>query len=213
MSEPSRGWRTVCGHRPGHLTALTTGLTEEPLARAACMHRRANPPPTIQPRKERIAMSPNRPISLSNLSPGDGALVVDVRGEGAFRRRLLDMGFVNGTFVRVVKRAPLDDPIEYCIGGIHITLRRTEAEQILVHPHETPECRHRSARGRRRRRDGSGPSCDRDGLGPRRRDGSGRHRGRDQAGRRSTPSGSGQGPSSAGFWNRFRRRGEVKRDD
>ncbi len=185
------------------------------------MHRRVTLPPTIQPRTERIAMSLSKPISLSSLSPGDGALVADVRGEGAFRRRLLDMGFVNGTFVRVVKRAPLDDPIEYCIGGTHITLRKTEAEQILVHPYETSYCLHESAGKRRRRRDGSGLSCDRDGVGPRRRDGSGRHRkadsrrrrDRDQAGRRSTPSGSGQGPSSTGFWNRFRRRGEVKRDD
>lgn len=151
-------------------------------------------------------MRSNEAISLSTLSPGDGALVVDVRGEGAFRRRLLDMGFVSGTFVRVVKRAPLDDPIEYCIGGVHITLRKTEAEQVLVRPHEIPYCRQRPVGRRRGQRDGSD-------FGPRRRDGSGRHR--DGAGtrRRSARAGSGQSLSGSGFWNRLRRRGEVKRND
>ncbi len=73
-------------------------------------------------------------IPLSSLSPGDAAIVIEVTGEGAFHRRLLDMGFVEGTRVRVIKAAPLQDPIEYCIGGTHITLRKAEASLVIVSP-------------------------------------------------------------------------------
>jgi len=75
---------------------------------------------------------PGKKLPLALLSPGDAARVVDVVGEGAFRRRLLDMGFIKGTFVRVIKHAPLRDPIEYCIGGTHVTLRRREAMHVVV---------------------------------------------------------------------------------
>ncbi len=78
-------------------------------------------------------MTPNEhPVSLSSLSPGDAGIVTEITGEGAFRRRLLDMGFVEGACVRVIKTAPLQDPIEYCIGGTHITLRKAEAALVLV---------------------------------------------------------------------------------
>jgi len=73
-------------------------------------------------------------VPLSSLSPGDAGVVATITGEGAFRRRLLDMGFVDGAPVRVIKTAPLQDPIEYCIGGTHITLRKAEAALILVTP-------------------------------------------------------------------------------
>jgi Fe2+ transport system protein FeoA len=71
-------------------------------------------------------------VALSTLRPGDAARVVDVGGEGAFRRRLLDMGFTKGALVRVIKHAPFRDPIEYCIGGTHVTLRKQEAGHIIV---------------------------------------------------------------------------------
>jgi Fe2+ transport system protein FeoA len=73
-------------------------------------------------------------VPLSSLSPGDAGIVTEITGEGAFRRRLLDMGFVEGAPVRVIKTAPLQDPIEYCIGGTHITLRKSEASLVLVTP-------------------------------------------------------------------------------
>lgn len=99
-------------------------------------------------------------VSLTSLAPGDAAQVVDLSGEGAFRRRLLDLGFVAGALVRVIKHAPLSNPIEYCIGGTHITLRREEAEHILVHQVPVPEwCRERVAGGgggRHRKRHGRG---------------------------------------------------------
>ncbi len=71
---------------------------------------------------------------LSALSPGDAGIVTGITGSGAFRRRLLDMGFVEGACVRVIKTAPLKDPIEYCIGGTHITLRKAEASLVMVTP-------------------------------------------------------------------------------
>ena len=80
-------------------------------------------------------------IPLALLGPGEAGRVLDVIGEGAFRRRLLDMGFVKGARVRVIKRAPLRNPTEYCIGGTHVTLRRQEAMRIIVeHVPPPPWC-------------------------------------------------------------------------
>jgi len=69
---------------------------------------------------------------LSDLSPGDEAIIVKVLGRGSFRRRLAEMGFVKGKKVKVIKCAPLQDPIEYEIMGYNISLRRSEAELIQV---------------------------------------------------------------------------------
>jgi ferrous iron transport protein A len=81
-------------------------------------------------------MSPPRDArpTLDRLVPGDVGRVIDVGGQGAFRRRLLDMGFVAGADVRVIKEAPLNDPVEYRLGGTHVTLRRHEAAHIVVEP-------------------------------------------------------------------------------
>ncbi|HNQ59957.1 MAG TPA: ferrous iron transport protein B [Bacteroidales bacterium] len=69
---------------------------------------------------------------LSDLSPGDEAIIVKVLGHGSFRRRLAEMGFVRGKKVKVIKNAPLQDPVEYEIMGYNISLRRSEAELIQV---------------------------------------------------------------------------------
>jgi Fe2+ transport system protein FeoA len=106
-------------------------------------------------------MMKQQPVSLTSLAPGDRARVVDIEGEGAFRRRLLDMGFVTGAHVRVIKHAPLRSPIEYCIGGTHVTLRRSEAKRIIVEVVAAPPwCSVREAgpgRHRFRRRHKRGP--------------------------------------------------------
>lgn len=95
-------------------------------------------------------MTTEAPVSLASLEPGDAAVVIDIGGEGAFRRRLLDMGFTKGTIVRVIKPAPFGDPIEYCIGGTHVTLRKQEATQVSVeHVTRAPYC-HRRGPGRHR---------------------------------------------------------------
>jgi ferrous iron transport protein A len=95
-------------------------------------------------------------VSLTQLEPGEAAMVVDVQGEGAFRRRLLDMGFTKGALVRVIKLAPLRDPIEYCIGGTHVTLREQEARQVVVEQITPPPVCRKHGPGKRGRRFGRG---------------------------------------------------------
>jgi ferrous iron transport protein A len=96
-------------------------------------------------------------LPLATLAPGDSAIVLDVVGAGAFRRRLLEMGFVKGVPVHVIKRAPLNTPTEYCIGGTHVTLRRQEAMGIIVEQMPPPAwCPQRGPRHGRRRRLGLG---------------------------------------------------------
>ncbi len=63
---------------------------------------------------------------------GKTVQVARVNGDGAFRQRLLEMGFVRGAKVTVLKNAPLKDPVEYMILGAHISLRHSEAAQIEV---------------------------------------------------------------------------------
>jgi Fe2+ transport system protein FeoA len=77
-------------------------------------------------------MTPEKKLRLSEAPSGTAAIVADVTGEGPFRRRLLDMGFVRGACVRVIKSAPLGDPVEYCLGGTHVTLRKHESEKVIV---------------------------------------------------------------------------------
>jgi Fe2+ transport system protein FeoA len=72
------------------------------------------------------------PRSLRDLREGDRAVIQAVCGEGAFKRRLLEMGFMPGTVVLIKKYAPLRDPIELVIKGYHVSLRREEAQRVLV---------------------------------------------------------------------------------
>lgn len=69
---------------------------------------------------------------LSELNTGDSAVITKVKGYGAFRKRLNEMGFVRGKVVKAVKNAPLNDPIEYAIMGYEISLRRQEAAFIEI---------------------------------------------------------------------------------
>jgi ferrous iron transport protein B len=69
---------------------------------------------------------------LSELQNGEYGIVSKVRGRGAFRKRIIEMGFIRGKKVTVVKNAPLKDPIEYSIMGYEVSLRRTEASLIEV---------------------------------------------------------------------------------
>lgn len=70
--------------------------------------------------------------SLANLAIGTEARVIAVNGSGAIARRLMEMGVVPGAQVRVIKTAPLGDPIEVRVRGYHLALRRTEAQTITV---------------------------------------------------------------------------------
>lgn len=69
---------------------------------------------------------------LSELSTGGRGVIVRVQGEGAFRKRIAEMGFVKGQQVKVIKNAPMKDPVEYEIMGYKVSLRRSEADRIEV---------------------------------------------------------------------------------
>lgn len=71
-------------------------------------------------------------IRLNELKKGQQAIIVQVGGKGAVKRRMMDMGIVPGSTISVVRVAPLGDPIEYLIKGYSLSLRRSEAREILV---------------------------------------------------------------------------------
>lgn len=70
--------------------------------------------------------------TLVDIPTGAYALIVRITGHGGFRHRLMEMGFVRGEKVKVIKNAPLLDPVEYEIMGGHVSLRRSEANRIEV---------------------------------------------------------------------------------
>ncbi len=72
--------------------------------------------------------------SLAEIPLGHTATVAGVAGPRAFRRRLLEMGLVPGTLVRVVTIAPLGDPLRIEVRGGQWSIRRNEAAQIAVEP-------------------------------------------------------------------------------
>ncbi len=67
---------------------------------------------------------------LSELAIGERGIVTAVRGEGAVRRRLFDMGITPGAEVYLRKKAPLGDPIEISLRGYELTLRKSEAAHV-----------------------------------------------------------------------------------
>ena len=71
-------------------------------------------------------------MTLNDLHTGDSATITRIRGRGAFRKRLTEMGFVRGKNITVVKSAPLRDPVEYRILDSNISLRRSEASLVEV---------------------------------------------------------------------------------
>jgi ferrous iron transport protein A len=75
---------------------------------------------------------PGDTTTLDALAIGQRAEVVSVGGPGRIAMRLLEMGFVPGTGVELVKAAPLGDPLELRIRGYHLSLRRAEAAHVRV---------------------------------------------------------------------------------
>jgi ferrous iron transport protein A len=69
---------------------------------------------------------------LSSLAPGTAAKVTEIKVPSAGRPRLMEMGLLVGTPVELIRFAPLGDPVEIKVRGYHLTLRRHEADQILV---------------------------------------------------------------------------------
>ena len=72
--------------------------------------------------------------TLFDLREGEYGLITKVRGRGAFRKRITEMGFIRGKEVIVIKAAPLQDPVEYKILGYNVSLRQSEAKLIEIIP-------------------------------------------------------------------------------
>ncbi|MFA6731073.1 MAG: ferrous iron transport protein A [Eubacteriales bacterium] len=71
-------------------------------------------------------------LTLKDISPGQTVKIGKVTGEGAIRRRIMDMGITKGVSVTVRKTAPLGDPIEITVRGYELSLRKADAEMILL---------------------------------------------------------------------------------
>lgn len=71
-------------------------------------------------------------MTLRDLRPGQQGKVVSVGTAGAMKRRLMDMGVTPGVMVRVVKTAPLGDPVEVTVRGYELSLRKDEAAQVEI---------------------------------------------------------------------------------
>ncbi|MDE6300773.1 MAG: ferrous iron transport protein B [Muribaculaceae bacterium] len=71
-------------------------------------------------------------MRLSDLKTGESGVIVKIKGHGAFRKRVIEMGFVSGRVVTSLLDAPLRDPIKYELLGYAVSLRRAEAEMIEV---------------------------------------------------------------------------------
>ncbi len=70
--------------------------------------------------------------TLRDYKEGQKGRIEDIRGEGKFKKRIIEMGFTKGAEVYVEKYAPLRDPIEFVVKGYHVGLRRDEAEKIVM---------------------------------------------------------------------------------
>ena len=79
-------------------------------------------------------------MKLSELKTGESGIIVKVTGRGAFRKRVIEMGFVKGKTVEVLLNAPLQDPVKYKLMGYEVSLRHQEAEMIeVVAPLPSPQ--------------------------------------------------------------------------
>ena len=70
--------------------------------------------------------------TLKEVKVGEDCRVVKLHGEGAVKRRIMDMGITRGTDIHVVRVAPLGDPVEVTVRGYSLTLRHEDADMIEV---------------------------------------------------------------------------------
>ncbi len=71
-------------------------------------------------------------LTLKDIQPGASAKITKLHGEGATKRRIMDMGLTKNTDVFVRKTAPLGDPIELNVRGYELSIRKEDAEKIEV---------------------------------------------------------------------------------
>lgn len=72
--------------------------------------------------------------TLSALSVGESGIVARIEGDGGLKRRILEMGLVPGTQIRVERKAPLNDPVSVWFRGYELSLRVDEAGAVIVRP-------------------------------------------------------------------------------
>ena len=78
--------------------------------------------------------------ALSTLAVGEGGVVSKIEGDGSLKRRILEMGLVPGTEVRVERKAPLNDPVSVWFRGYGLSLRVDEANAVFVRPKGCAGC-------------------------------------------------------------------------
>mgnify|MGYP003415997347 FL=1 len=71
-------------------------------------------------------------ITLREIKVGENCTVVKLHGEGAIKRRIMDMGITKGVDIHVRKVAPLGDPMELSVRGYELSIRKADAEMIEV---------------------------------------------------------------------------------
>lgn len=71
-------------------------------------------------------------MTLRDLVPGQSGTVASLGEKGPVRRRIMDMGITPGVLVKVIKVAPLGDPVEVSVRGYSLSLRKNQAKQIIL---------------------------------------------------------------------------------
>ncbi|RUM34276.1 MAG: ferrous iron transport protein A [Archaeoglobus sp.] len=71
-------------------------------------------------------------MKLSELEPNQKAVIVEIKGDLDIKRKMLSMGISKGTEIRMIRNAPFRDPIEFEVRSYCISLRRDEAESVIV---------------------------------------------------------------------------------
>ena len=71
-------------------------------------------------------------MTLSDMIPGETGVLQDILIDGALGQRLMDLGFYPGAHIRIVRNAPLVDPVEIELDGYHVSLRHEEAVHVKV---------------------------------------------------------------------------------
>lgn len=74
--------------------------------------------------------------TLNDVAVGDVCIVAGLGRKSLIRKRIIDMGVTIGTTIKVLKLAPLGDPIEVLLRGYHLTLRKNEAKEIYIEDNE-----------------------------------------------------------------------------
>ena len=71
-------------------------------------------------------------MNLSEAKVGTTVTVAKIEGDGAYKRRIMDMGITKGTELYIMKVAPLGDPVEITVRGYELTVRKNDAKCILI---------------------------------------------------------------------------------